>query len=76
MAAVVPAGAGALTFLWLSAMSNVEEVWAVYGLDGGERALMMACYAPLLLWGPLLAALTVSYHRRHRPMVADPALDV
>ncbi len=76
LAAVVPAGsgAGALTLLWLSAMSNVEEIWAVYGLDGAERALMMACYAPLLLWGPLLAALTVSYHRRHRPTVADPAL--
>ena len=77
LAAVVPAGsgAGALTLLWLSAMSNVEEIWAVYGLDGAERALMTACYAPLLLWGPLLAALTVSYHRRHRPTVGDPALN-
>ena len=69
LAAVVPAGIGAvaLTLLCVSAMSNVEEIWAVYGLDGGERVLMIACYAPLLLWGPLLAAVTVSYHRRHLP---------
>ena len=40
LAAVVPAGsgAGAVTFLWLSALSNVEEIWAVYGLDGGTGA--------------------------------------
>ena len=69
MAAVVPAGAGAvaLTLLWVSTFSNVGTIWALYGLDGAERVLMTACYAPLLLWGPLLAAVTVSYHRRHRP---------
>ena len=71
-AAVVPAGAGAvaLTLLWTSAMSSVEQIWAVYGLEGAERAFMLACYAPLLLWGPLLAAVTVSYHRRRRPGAA------
>lgn len=68
LAAVVPAGTGAvaLTLLWASTFSNVETIWALYGLDGAERVLMMACYTPLLLWGPLLAAVTVSYHRRHR----------
>ena len=68
LAAVVPAGGGvaALTLLWVSTMSNVETIWVRYGLEGGERVLMMACYAPLLLWGPLQAAVTVSYHRRHR----------
>lgn len=67
-AAVVAAGAGAvaLTLLWVSTMSNVETIWALYGLDGAERVLMMACYAPLLLWGPLLGAVTASYHRRHQ----------
>lgn len=72
LAAVVPAGTGAvtLTLLWASTFSNVETIWAVYGLDGAERVLMMACYTPLLLWGPLLAAVTVSYHRRHR---SEPA---
>ncbi len=69
LAAVVPAGAGAvaLTLLWASTMANIETIWALYGLDGSERVLMMACYAPLLLWGPLLGAVTISYHRRHRP---------
>ena len=75
LAAVVASGTGAvgLTLLWASAMANVEEIWAVYGLDGADRALMLACYAPLLLWGPLLAAVTVSYHRRHRRPVGEPA---
>ena len=65
---MIPAGAGALalTVLWISTMSNVGTIWALYGLEGAERVLMMACYAPLLLWGPLLAAVTASYHRRHR----------
>ncbi|MFD3791380.1 hypothetical protein [Streptomyces cyaneofuscatus] len=35
------------------------------GISAGE-ALFVAAYAPLLLWGPLLAAVTWSYHRRHR----------
>lgn len=69
LAAVIPAGAGAvaLTLLWVTTMSNVETIWGLYGLEGAERVLMMACYVPLLLWGPLLAAVTVSYHRRHEP---------
>ncbi len=68
LAAVVPAGVGAaaLTLLWVGVFSNVEQIFVQYGLDGAERVLMTACYAPLLLWGPLLAAVTVSYHRRHR----------
>jgi len=74
VAAVVPAatGAVALMLLWASAFSNIGQIWAVYGLDGAERVFMMACYLPLLLWGPLLGAVTVSYHRRHRRVsVAD-----
>ncbi|MFG3407192.1 hypothetical protein [Streptomyces sp. NPDC048142] len=35
------------------------------GISAGE-ALFVAAYAPLLLWGPLLAAVTWSYHQRHR----------
>lgn len=31
-----------------------------------DEALFVASYAPLLLWGPLLAAVTWSYHRRHK----------
>ena len=29
-----------------------------------EGALAVVAYAPLLLWGPLLAALTIAYWRR------------
>ncbi|MBP2586709.1 hypothetical protein J3A78_007187 [Streptomyces sp. PvR006] len=60
-------GAVAVTFLW----------WVLFfgglltspspdpGISAGE-ALFVAAYAPLLLWGPLLAAVTWSYHRRHK----------
>jgi len=38
-----------------------------------EGVLAIAAYAPLLLWGPLLAALTVAYwRRRSRPGRANP----
>lgn len=30
-------------------------------------ALMLACYAPLNLWGPLLLVLTWAYYRRRVP---------
>lgn len=35
------------------------------GISAGE-AFFVAAYAPLLLWGPLLAAVTWSYHQRHQ----------
>lgn len=66
---VVPAAMGGvlLTALW---------VWAVAGLftgrlDGfvggiGWRALLVACYLPALLWGPLLLSVTRAYHHRRR----------
>ncbi|WP_405186163.1 hypothetical protein OG582_11445 [Streptomyces anulatus] len=41
------------------------------GVSAGE-ALFVAAYAPLLLWGPLLAAVTWSYHRRTHPVRAVP----
>lgn len=66
LAAVIPAGVGslALTLLWATAFSNFEQIFALYGLDGVERIVVLLCYAPLLLWGPLLAAVTASYARR------------
>lgn len=75
MAAVVPAAAGAvaLTLLWTSVMSSVGGIWTLYGLDGFERVVMMACYLPMLAWGPLLAAVTASYHLRHRGIRSAPA---
>lgn len=45
LAAVVPAGTGAvaLTVMWVSATSDVERIWVLYGLEGPGRALMTAC---------------------------------
>jgi hypothetical protein len=34
--------------------------------DGAAYWVMTACYAPLLLWGPLLAVVTAAYYRRRR----------
>jgi hypothetical protein len=64
-------GAVALTVLWgYAAVSFV--VRTVLGppgtgltfTNGWWEALLVGCYAPLLLWGPLLLALAVAYHRR------------
>lgn len=76
-AAVVPAalGAAAVTFVF-TALTVVSEIRGTTirgdelpsdfpGLAGGwEGAWFHLCYTPLLLWGPLLAVLTVGYHRR------------
>ena len=72
LAAIIPAGAGAvaLTVLWASVFSSVGEIFDLYGLEGTARVVVTACYVPLLLWGPLLAAVTVSYARRTRSLAA------
>lgn len=66
LAAVIPAGTAALalTLLWASAFYNFGDIFVLYGLDGAERIVVLACYAPLLLWGPLLASVTLSYATR------------
>jgi hypothetical protein len=78
--AALPAAIGAaiLTFLF-TALFIVSEIrgTTVRGGDlpadypsqagGWEAAWFYFCYAPLTLWGPLLAALTVAYRRRRRP---------
>lgn len=78
LAAVVPAAAGTaiLTFMW----TRSAVIVALGIIQGDPRPeelplhvhdwrglLAIAAYAPLLLWGPLLAAVTVAYwQRRHR----------
>lgn len=59
-------GAIALTLLWASALSSSDEIFDEYGLQGVARAVVFACYVPMVLWGPLLGAVTVSYARRTR----------
>ncbi|MEU1308697.1 hypothetical protein ABZ419_07355 [Streptomyces cinnamoneus] len=64
MAAVVPAvlGAVALTCLW----ADVPWWWTFPHDDMTATGNLVVglLYQPLVLWGPLLAAVTVSYHRR------------
>jgi hypothetical protein len=64
MAAVVPAAAGAaaLTAIWGYAFAGF-----VHHDPLGtpvQTAVLVACYAPLLAWGPLLGAVTFAYARR------------
>ncbi|MER6304694.1 hypothetical protein [Streptomyces sp. NPDC001657] len=65
LAAVVPAafGAVALTLLW----ANVPWWWTYPHTDMTPAGNLVVgiLYQPLVLWGPLLAAVTVSYYRRH-----------
>ncbi|MET0416155.1 MAG: hypothetical protein ABW022_09065 [Actinoplanes sp.] len=80
-AAVVPAALGAvfLTILWTAAFSGIfagqtwggEPLPAEFPTQGGtlEAVIFYACYLPLLLWGPLLAAVAYAFHRRRRASV-------
>ncbi|MEU3561677.1 hypothetical protein [Kitasatospora sp. NPDC006786] len=65
-AVVVAASAGAagLAVLW----TPFAAWWAVPGTDMTPRGhfLVGFLYLPTVAWAPLLAAVTVSYHRRHR----------
>jgi hypothetical protein len=68
LAAVIPAALGALV-LTLVTVSQLL-IWNLVAdqdyLSGSHRSVMGWCYAPLLLWGPLLALVTVSYWKRRR----------
>lgn len=67
LAAVVPALLGAAG-LFLITGWFVYAAYADLGpgvTDSAVRqAVLVACYAPLLLWAPLLVAVTVAYYRR------------
>jgi hypothetical protein len=79
LAAAAPAGLGAaaLTLLWtwtavslslgLRIDGRPQGADAPLGFGDWQGLVAVAAYAPLLLWGPLLGAVTVSYwKRRHR----------
>jgi hypothetical protein len=72
MAAVVPAALGTLGVLWFS-LTFVNEWFnpdldypASENPDGFYAWWFGLSYAPLVLWGPLLGAVTVHYYRRRR----------
>ncbi|WP_449337557.1 hypothetical protein [Streptomyces griseus] len=67
LAAVVPAAAGALA---LTAIWAAMPLWWTYphtDMTPTGGLLVGVIYQPLVLWGPLLGAVTVSYYRRTRP---------
>ena len=67
MGAVIAAslGAFAVTAVWtFAAVNSPNPASGPAGLRGLSLWAVYVCYAPLLAWGPLLAAVTVAYHRR------------
>lgn len=75
LAAVVPAALGsvALTLLW----STFPWWWTHPHEDMTPTGNLVVgiLYQPLVLWGPLTAAVTVSYYRRHRAAQRRAAAD-
>jgi hypothetical protein len=76
LSAVIPAalGSAVLTLLWTWTAVTMSLGLRLDGRPQGQLSpvaftdwqglVAVAAYAPLLLWGPLLAAVTVSYWRR------------
>jgi hypothetical protein len=63
--AVAMSGAVALQLIWTFAFRNPDMPGMTFSSTGWE-VLFYACYCPLLLWAPLLAAVTLAYSRRRR----------
>ena len=69
LAAVIPAalGAAAVTTIVAYAAYNAFVRGTIENLGTpGQQRVVVACYAPLVAWGPLLGAVTVAYYRRRR----------
>jgi hypothetical protein len=65
-AAIVPAslGAVALALIWAYAFRDFPDFGFIGFSHPAGQVLLVACYAPVLLWAPLLGAVTWSYYRR------------
>ena len=61
--AAAATGTVLVTFVALMFFVPADSISDLEGTSAG-RAVAVACYLPLLLWGPLLGALTIAYHRR------------
>ncbi|MFE9691157.1 hypothetical protein [Micromonospora sp. NPDC005806] len=61
---VATAGAVALILIWGYAAWGGAVRGGDLGFTPSGLVLLLACYSPLLLWGPLLLVLTLAYHRR------------
>ena len=68
--AVALLGSLALTYIWVGAALAYAGNELGDGFAGsGWEALFVAAYAPLLAWGPLVAAVTFDYWRRRSDRV-------
>lgn len=65
------AGAAAVTAIALMFFLPRDNITQLEATDTG-LAVAVACYLPLLLWGPMLGALTLAYHRRRCPKTPTP----
>ncbi|MCW3813272.1 hypothetical protein ONA91_02225 [Micromonospora sp. DR5-3] len=61
---VATAGAVGVTLVWAYAAWGIIVRGGILGFSPTGFALLLTCYVPLLLWGPLLLAVTLAYHRR------------
>ncbi|MGW1776744.1 hypothetical protein [Streptomyces sp. NPDC002104] len=69
LAAVIPAGLGAAALTLLGVLGAIGwndpgNMGAPGSPTGAAYWVMTASYLPLVAWGPLLAVVTVAYHRR------------
>jgi hypothetical protein len=89
-AAAIPAAAGAtaVTLVCLYAVLNGHFHWVTHvrpligeertgpGITGTALKLGTWAYSPLILWGPLLLAVTISYYRRRKAQARLVAVEV
>lgn len=71
-AAIVPATLGGLSLIAIWTY-GFRDVWTDHFIPfsgTGWKALMLACYSPLYLWGPALLVLTWAYYRRRVSVTA------
>lgn len=66
---------GGLAVVWLFDISMVSQILAGHRpdaglLSGAPLAIMVACYVPILLWGPLELVSTAAYWNRRRRSAA------
>lgn len=68
---------GGLAVVWLFDISMVNGLLAGQRPDGGRvsgvpLAVLILCYAPIMLWGPLELLATYGYWSRRRHAAAEP----
>ncbi|MCX4985979.1 hypothetical protein [Streptomyces sp. NBC_00572] len=68
LAAVVPALLGAAALIAITTYGGLVAIFGSNPSMGSSAKdwLLAVCYAPLLAWGPLVAAVAISYYRRRR----------